>query len=390
MSLKPTTAFSKIAELTKPIRLVRGGTSSSKTYSILMYLIFYGFNRELTINIIGATLPMMKKGVYKDFIKILKELGFYDDKYHNRTDHAYTLNKTTFQFFTGEEPSKLRGIRGDISYFNEANLIPFESYSEASSRTKLFCFCDWNPTAIFWADIYLVGQDDVDFITLTYKDNEFLEPKIVADIESWEIKGRTNKFFANKWLVMGLGQLGKQEGAIYTDWEEIEFLPKEAVLIGSGLDFGFTNDPTSLVSVYKFENELIVDEIIYEKGLSNAQISKYIKASDAIKSVIYADCSSPQNISDIKSYGIHILPVIKGAGSINYGIGLIQEHHFKVTKRSVNLIKELNNYTWSIDKLGNSTNEPIDNWNHALDALRYFFRMKFSKKVRHFNLKWKR
>jgi phage terminase large subunit len=194
--------------------------------------------------------------------------------------------------------------------------------------------------------------------------------------------------------VYGCGELGIQEGAIYTDWSEIDYLPEQAELIASGMDFGFTNDFSTLISVYKFNNEIIVDEVFCQKGLSNPQMAKLIKSSNAKNAVIYADSSSPQNISEIKSFGVHIMGVTKGVtnrvGSINYGIQLIQQHHFKVTKRSTNLIKELHNYTWALNKLGESTNEPIAIWNHCLDALRYVFLMKFNNKATTFSLKWRR
>jgi phage terminase large subunit len=385
-----TEAFTKVAELKAPVRLVCGGTSAGKTYSIIQYLIIYSLNRELSINVVALTSRMLEMGAYGIFIKMLKNMGHYDPKNHNETRKTYKLNKTTFSFFTAENPDTLIGIRGDITFLNEANKIPFESYTQLESRTNLFTFCDWNPASFFWADEYLIGNENVDFIRLTYKDNNQLSQKVIDGIERWKVLGETSKYFANHWLVYGLGMLGKQEGAIYTDWQIIDYLPNEATLIASGMDFGFTNDFSTLISVYKFNDELIVDEIFCKKGLSNPQMATLIKSSDAKNSVIYADCSSPQNISEIKHYGIHILGVTKGAGTINYGIQLIQQNNFKVTARSENLIKELQNYTWSVNKLGESTNEPIAIWNHCLDALRYVFLMKFNNKSTHFNLKWKR
>jgi phage terminase large subunit len=167
-------------------------------------------------------------------------------------------------------------------------------------------------------------------------------------------------------------------------------LPENAQLLGSGLDFGFSQDPTSLISVYRYNGEIIVDEKIYQKGLLNSQIANLIKTTDSKDAVIYADSAEPKSIAELRAYGLTVLPVVKGKDSINYGISLMQEHQFKVTSRSTNLIKELQNYTWAKDREGNSLNVPIDNWNHAIDALRYFFLMKMGNKKTTFALKWKR
>lgn len=385
-----TEAFTKVAGLKAPVRLVCGGTSAGKTYSIIQYLILYSLKRELTINVVALTSRMLEMGAYKIFINMLKEMGYYESNNHNLTQKTYKLNKTTFNFFTAENPDTLIGIRGDITFLNEANKIPFESYTQLESRTDLFTICDWNPASFFWADEYLIGTENVDFIRLTYRDNNQLSQKIIDGIERWEVLGKTSKYFANKWLVYGLGMLGKQEGSIYTDWTEIDFLPADAQLLGSGLDFGFSNDECAMCSVYRYNGEIIVDEVIYKKGLLNSQLASLIKGSNAKNGVIYADSAEPKSIAELKYYGLAVLPVVKGKDSINYGIQLVQEQPFKVTSRSLNLLKELQNYTWKTDKEGNSLNVPIDTYNHLLDALRYFFLMKFSKRKTKSALRWKR
>lgn len=388
--ITPTTAFNKIAQMTNPIRIVQGGTSAGKTYSILLYLIYYSLKREVLISVVAESIPVIKRGAYKDFINILKQLNLYDESKHNQTDRTYKLNNSTFEFFGAEDSSKLRGSRRDILFINEANNVTFEAFQELNVRTKLFTFLDYNPSASFYAHTELIGNDDVDFLIVTYKDNEYLDGKIVKEIESWEEKAKTSEYWANRWKVMGLGMLGIQSGAVYKDWSVIDILPDEAVLLGSGLDFGFSNDPSAMISVYRYNGEIIVDEVIYQKGLLNSQLAALIKASDAKDGVIYADSAEPKTIAELKTYGLTVMPVVKGKDSINYGIGLIQEQPIRVTARSINLIKEFENYTWMKDKEGNQLSIPIDNWNHGLDALRYLFLMKFSKKSTHFNLKWKR
>lgn len=392
MSISTTTCFEKIAKMNKEIRVVQGGTSAGKTYSILLYLIILGSkpNRNLLISIVAESVPVLKRGAYKDFLDIVNKMGLYKEENHNKTDRTYKIEDTTFEFFGADEPSKLRGARRDILFVNECNNISFEAFNELHVRTKKFSLLDYNPTAPFWCTTELVGQVNVDFEIVTYKDNEFLEDKIVKEIESWEEKGKTSQYYANRWRVMGQGLIGKQDGAIISDWSEIDLLPSEAELIGSGLDFGFTNDPTTLISVYRYNDEIIVDEKIYQKGLLNSNLAKLIKSANVNHGVIYADSASPQNIAELKAYGLNVLPVVKVKDSINYGLSLIQEKSLKITSDSANLIKELQNYVWEKDKDGNALNVPIDDWNHGIDALRYLFLMKFGNKGGFFSLKWRR
>ena len=389
MPITPTTCFNKIAALTKPVRIIQGGTSAGKTFSILQYLILCATNKELHISIVGENVPALKRGAYKDFINILKQSGSYDEANHNLTDRKYTLNKSTFEFFGADSPDSLRGGRRDILFINECNNVSFEAYQELSIRTRLFTFLDYNPTAPFWATKDLIGQDTSEHIVVNYKDNEFLEQKIVEEIEGWQKKAETSEYYKNRWRVMGLGLMGKQEGAIITDWQEIDFLPPDAQLIASGLDWGY-NDPTSLISLYRFDGELIVDEKLYQSGILNSQIASKIKSTDAKEGIIYGDSASPQSIAEMRAYGLTVLPVVKGKDSINYGLSLIQEQPIKVTARSTNLIKELQNYTWAKDRNGTPLNVPIDSFNHAIDSLRYIFLMKFGKRKTNSGIKkWK-
>ena len=390
--ITPTTAFTKIGNLKAPIRVIQGGTSAGKTYSILQYLIIYalGNKTDVLISIVAESIPVLKRGAYKDFQDIITKMGLYSEKDHNKTDRTYQLNKSTFEFFSADDSTKLRGSRRDILFINEANNISFDAFQELNVRTKKFTFLDYNPSAPFYAHTELIGNEGVDFLIVTYKDNEYLDKKIVTEIESWEQKAATSDYWANRWKVMGLGQLGIQSGAIYNDWTEIDSVPQNAELLGSGLDFGFTNDPSALVCVYRYNGEIIFDEVIYHKGLLNSQLAAMIKSSNAKNAVIYADSAEPKSIAELKYYGLSVLPVMKGKDSINYGISLIQEQPLRVTSRSINLIKELQNYVWLKDKDGKELSVPIDTYNHILDALRYFFLMKFSKKATHFNLKWKR
>jgi phage terminase large subunit len=387
--LRFTKAFNKIAALHKSLRIVAGGTSASKTVSILQYLILYAKNRKLRISIVADTNQKLIRGAYTGefgFIDILKKMGMYDPKCHNLTKQTYQLNESLFEFFPAE--TEFSGRR-DILYVNEANFIHFHAFEELKARTNLFTIIDFNPTTEFYVHTEFIGKVDCDFITLTYKDNDFLNQKTIDEIESWEKLGETSEFYANRWRVMGLGQLGIQSGAIYTDWKEIETLADNAELLASGLDFGYSNDACALISVYRFDQQLIVDEVIYETGLLPRDLAAKILDSKARYQIIYADSAEPKSIDDLRSYGINVLPVVKSKDSINYGIQLIQEQPILITSRSKNLLKEISAYVWKKDRNGNqlTVTNGVDD---GLDALRYVFLMKFSKKSNTYNLKWKR
>ena len=221
MAIQPTTCFTKVASLTKPIRIIQGGTSAGKTYSILLYIIYYCLNKERNdlISVVAESVPVIKRGAYKDFLDILKANGWYDETKHNKTDRVYQLNNCTVEFFGADDATKLRGARRDILFINECNNVTFEAFSELNIRTKKFCFLDYNPTSPFWVTEHLIDDEKSDFIIVTYRDNEFLEQKIVDDIESWKTKGETNEYFANKWKVMGLGEMGQFEGQIFQNFQ---------------------------------------------------------------------------------------------------------------------------------------------------------------------------
>ncbi len=351
-------------KLQKRIRGIAGGTSASKTISILLWLIDYAQTvpNEL-ISVVSESFPHLKRGAIRDFQNILEQHGYWQDGAWNKTDFVYTFHTgSKIEFFSADQPGKVRGPRRDILFVNEANNIPYETYTQLEVRTKKIIWLDWNPVAEFWWYTDVVPAQDVDFLTLTYMDNEALEPSIIQAIEA----RRGNR---NWWQVYGLGQLGEVEGKIYTDWQQIDEIPHEARLERYGLDFGYSNDPTAIVAVYKYNNGLILDEITYQKGLSNKQIADILQNQP--QALVVADSAEPKSIDEIRSYGINILPGNKGQGSVNQGIQKVQDQRISVTKRSINVIKEYRNYLWETDKDGKILNVPSPILNHSLDAVRY-------------------
>lgn len=351
----------------KRIRAVAGGTAASKTISILMWLIDYCNDPRQTnklVTITSESYPHLQKGAMLDFQNIMKDLNYWKDELWHDTKHIYTFETDNkLEFATFDTYSKAHGSRRDILFVNEGNNMPYNIVDQLMVRTREVVWLDWNPTAEFWFYNEILGRrDDVDFITLTYKDNEALDETTIKEIES-------HKYNRGWWQVYGLGQLGDLEGKIYTGWTIIDQVPEEARLLKYGLDFGYSIDPTAAVAVYKWNDAFILDEIIYQKGLSNRQISEVLMNEE--RSSVIADSAEPKSIDEIKSYGVPIFPSTKGPDSVRQGIQVVQDQKIFVTKRSVNLLKEYRNYLWKVDREGNTTNEPSDIWNHQMDAIRY-------------------
>ena len=366
---KRTTSINKILSLNGRIKIIQGGTSAGKTFGILPILIDKcAKEKGLEVSVVAETIPHLRRGALKDFLKIMRWTNRYFDDRFNKTLLRYDFaNGSSIEFFSADDASKLRGARRDILYINECNNVTFEAYNELSIRTKKEVYLDFNPANEFWVHKELKDEPDTDFIILTYKDNEALDESIVSQIEKNRDKAAISSYWANWWRVYGLGEVGSLEGVVFTNWKEIDTIPKESKLIGIGLDFGYTNDPTAAIEIYNYNGTRIVNELVYRTGMVNSDIAKILPSGV----IIYADSSEPKSIEEIRRQGKTIKGVTKGADSINYGIDVMQRQDYLVTKQSTNLIKELRSYCWDTDKQGQRMRRPIDHYNHAIDALRY-------------------
>jgi phage terminase large subunit len=361
-----TSSTHKLLKLNKRLRGVAGGTSAGKTISILQILIHYAqtHNSEL-VSVVSESFPHLRRGAMRDFLNIMQTHHYFKDELWSRTDYTYTFETgSKIEFFSADQPGKVRGPRREILYINEANNIPYEAYDQLAIRTRKVIWLDWNPTNEFWWYSEVAPHYEHDFITLTYKDNEALDASIIQDIEAHQ----HNK---NWWRVYGLGLLGEVEGKIYTNWKIIDDVPHEARLERRGLDFGYSNDPTAIVDVYYYNGGYILDEQLYRKGMSNKDLSEFVKNLDKPQTVVVADSAEPKSIDELKLYNLAVLPAQKGPGSLTQGIQYVQDQQISVTKRSVNLIKEYRNYLWTTDKDGRIINIPEGGNDHALDAIRY-------------------
>lgn len=364
-----TIATKKILALKKRLRCIQGGTSAGKTIGILQYLIDEAQrdkNPTLT-SIVSESFPHLKRGAMRDFLMMMQDAKYYKDNQWNRSDFTYTFETgSKIEFFSADQPGKVRGPRRQRLFINEANNIPFETYEQLEVRTSDYIILDWNPVAEFWAYEHLINaeRDDVEHLILTYKDNEALAENIVKSIE--QRKGRKGW-----WRVYGQGLLGEVEGKIYRGWEIVDEVPRGARLERRGLDYGYSLDPAALYGIYYYDGGYILDEEMYQVGMSNKRISDTIEEQESPQVLVVADSAEPKSIDEMKGYGINITGAQKGKDSINYGIGLIQDQQVSMTKRSVNLIREYRNYLWQVDKDGNILNVPEKRNDHAMDAIRY-------------------
>ena len=369
-SFVDTKATREIFKLNKRIRAVAGGTAASKTISIMVWLIDYcqSFRGNETASVASESYPHLERGAMKDFESIMKDRGYWVDARWNQTKHVYTFETgNQLEFITVDTYGKAHGPRREILFLNECNNIPYNIADQLIVRTKKIVWLDWNPSEEFWFYSEMLGKrDDVDFITLTYKDNDALDDVTIKEIESH----KENKQW---WDVYGLGKLGQKEENIFNNWAIIDEIPHEAKLIRRGLDFGYSSDPTAQLAIYRFNGGYILNEEIYLKGLSNKQIADINANLEERNTLVKADSAEPKSIDELRSYGMNILPALKGKDSINHGIQFIQSLKISVTKHSTNLIKEYRNYRWLKDKNGQTMNIPIDCWNHLIDAARYGF-----------------
>lgn len=353
----------------------RGGTRSTKTYSALQFLVFLavGLTRKLVISVVSETLPHLKKGAIRDFDRILQDEGIIagslrDDARWNATDNFFTFaSGTIIEFFSADAPGKVHGPSRDIIFINEGQNIRWETANQLMIRTREFVIVDYNPTHEFWAHTELATDPRYKQIVSTYKDNRFLTPAQVEDIE----KGKKN---ANWWRVYGLGQTGQLEGVIY-QFEQIDRMPDSPGLVRiGGLDYGFTNSKTAGVDILADvrRKRLYLDEMFYGSGMHNFDIIAALNAHGFPKRGprLYADCAEPKANSEIKLAGFNVWPSDKGK-EITFQISWLQQWEIFVTKTSTNIIHEFRNYLWDTDRDGNRLNQPVKEFDHAMDAFRY-------------------
>jgi phage terminase large subunit len=320
----------------------------------------------LVISIVRKSLPSLRISVMRDFFDILKHLDLYNVENHNRTENTYLLNNTLIEFFSIDDAQKRRGSKRDILFVNEANELTWEDFFQLNIRTTTQVYLDFNPSETFWYNDKLQSRDDVTIIHSTYKDNPYLNEEQVNEIERLQFTD------LQYYQIYALGQFAGGMDLVY-QYVTVDDIPAfGAKLVALGMDFGFTNDPTTLVEVHTWNDAIYLNELIYEPNLTNQDIADKLSEYGVDRYVeIIADSAEPKSIEEIRRMGFNIKPATKGPDSVLNGIDILKRKRIHVTKQSVNLLKELNNYKWITDKNGNKLNKPVDMFNHGLDAVRY-------------------
>jgi len=367
MSKLPATYY-HVKECKSKIQIHQGGTRSGKTYSILTALIELCYkNSGLVITICRKTFPALRATAMRDFFEILENEEAYNVELHNKSEGTYQLWGNLVEFISLSEPQKVRGRKRDVLFINEANEINLEDWRQLLLRTTGRVLIDYNPSDEFhWIYEEVIPREDAEFFRTTYKDNPFLPESVVMEIERFKTADE------NFWKVYGLGERGTSQSTIFTHWKEINQIPNEYKLLTTGVDFGYTNDPTAIVRVYTDGHGFAVDELCYATRLTNSDIAKVLRDNQVNRSdVVICDSAEPKSIDEIHAHGFNTHGARKGRDSVKNGIQFLHSRPLLVTARSVNLIRELRNYKWKEDKNGKQLNEPVDKFNHAIDAMRY-------------------
>lgn len=341
---------------------LQGSSRSAKTYSVVQFLCMLCFNYAgTTVSIIRAGMPSIKRTVYRDFKDIMLNFGWWDDKCMNKSEFVYTFpNGSWIEFFSTDNEQKVRGSKRKILFVNEANELSFIEWQQLQMRTTEFSILDYNPS---FSEDHWINQVNEEKSTYwfisTYKDNPFLEPKVIAEIESLKWKN------PSLWRIYGLGLRAIVEGLIFENVIIDDYVPIQAKRHRYiGMDFGYANDSTAIVEVMLYGNNIYLNEVCYKTHMLTDEIIATLKDIEGRPEII-SESADPRLVDEIYNAGLDIKPVKKFAGSINAGIMKMQQYKIHVTSRSLNLRKEFNNYTWRKDKEGKWLNEPIDMWNHC-------------------------
>lgn len=361
---------------TKPRFLVnQGGTSSGKTYTIMQRLIVLSFEHpRAIITVAGQDLPNLKVGAMRDLDTILHSNARLLDWFkQNKSDSSYRgKNGALIEFKSYQDAQDAKNGKRDYLFVNEANGVSYEVFWQLAIRTRKQIFIDYNPSARFWVHNQIIGREDCKLIISDHRNNRFLtaqEHKKIEDIEDKEL-----------WLVYARGLTGKITGLVFSNWGIVDKLPprEEWKMDCRGLDFGFSNDPSALEHVVLAHGELWVDEEIYRTGMTNQDISRECKEQGIDRSnLIVADCAEPKSVKELNNEGLWVVESIKGKDSVNNGIDILKRYHINITRRSVGIISNMQQYKWKKTRDGETTNQPIDAFNHGIDAIRYVALMKF-------------
>ena len=351
----------------KKIVVEQGGTRSGKTYNILLFIIFHycTHNKNKIITICRKTFPSLRATVLRDFLQILNHYQVYRDEFHNKSSSEYHLFGNLIEFTSLDQSQKIRGRKRDLLFINEGNELYWEDWQQLIFRTQERIILDFNPSDEYhWIYDNVITREDCAFYKTTYLDNPFLEDVIKEEIE--RLKETDDQY----WQIYGLGERASSINTIFK-YSEVKQIPEDAKLIAYGMDFGYSNDPTTLVSVLVMEHNLYIKEHLYRTQMTTQDINVFLREQNLLSNPIYADSAEPRLIAELRRMGHNIFPSLKGKDSVNAGIDLLKRYKLHITSDSNNAIQEFRNYKWKEDRSGKLINVPEDKHNHIIDPCRY-------------------
>ena len=367
LKIKTNVVYQHLVNSDKKIIIEQGGTRSGKTYNIILWIIFEycARNNDKVVTICRKSFPSLRATVLRDFMSILQSNNLYSEKYHNKSNSEYYLFGNLVEFISLDQPQKIRGRKRDLLFINEGNELFFEDWQQLVFRTQERIVLDFNPSDEYhWIYDKVITREDCDFFKTTYLDNPFVEDSIIQEIE------RLRDTDEQYWQIYGLGERAASRSTVFK-YYEVNTIPQEAELIAYGMDFGYTNDPTTFVSVYTQGLNLYIKEHLYKTQMTTQDINVFLKEEQLLGKPIYADSAEPRLINELRKMGHNIAPSIKGRDSVNAGIDLLKRYKINVLSSSTNAISEFRNYKWKEDKAGMLINTPEDKHNHIIDSCRY-------------------
>ena len=367
LKIKTNIVYDHLLTSNKKIIVEQGGTRSGKTYNIILWIIFEYCtnNTNKVITVCRKSFPSLRATVLRDFMSILEGHNLYNEKFHNKSNSEYYLFGNLIEFISLDQPQKIRGRKRDLLFINEGNELYWEDWQQLVFRTQERIVIDFNPSDEYhWIYDKVLPRDDCAFFKTTYLDNPFVEESIKKEIEL--LKDTDEQY----WQIYGLGERAASRSTVFR-YAEVSHIPEDADLVAYGMDFGFSNDPSTLVSVYTKDINLYVKEHLYRTAMTTTDIHKFLLSEKLENKPIYADSAEPRLIEELRRMGHNIFPSLKGKDSVNAGIDLLKRYKINILSTSSNAISEFRNYKWKEDKTGALLNTPVDDNNHIIDPCRY-------------------
>ena len=367
LKIKTNIVYDHLLTSEKKIIVEQGGTRSGKTYYIILWIIFEYCtnNTNKVITVCRKSFPSLRATVLRDFMSILEGHNLYNEKFHNKSNSEYYLFGNLIEFISLDQPQKIRGRKRDLLFINEGNELYWEDWQQLVFRTQERIVIDFNPSDEYhWIYDKVLPRDDCAFFKTTYLDNPFVEESIKKEIEL--LKDTDEQY----WQIYGLGERAASRSTVFR-YAEVSHIPEDAELVAYGMDFGFSNDPSTLVSVYTKDINLYVKEHLYRTAMTTTDIHKFLLSEKLENKPIYADSAEPRLIEELRRMGHNIFPSLKGKDSVNAGIDLLKRYKINILSTSSNAISEFRNYKWKEDKTGALLNTPVDDNNHIIDPCRY-------------------